>query len=434
LAQATELNSRGYLSTGVKYSNGTTASYGASFTTNDVIGIAVDVDGGTVAFYKNGTSQGTAYSDIAGKEWFVTVQGGNTSAAVMNFGQRPFTYTPPTGYNALCTYNLPTPTIANGALYNAATLYTGTGSALSIVNSQSNGGNNPLGKTFYSDFVWQKCRNAAANNFLADSVRGVNKELLSDSTAAEFTSVQYVTSFNSNGVSFGNDTGLNTNGNTYVAWQWNAGSGSSSSNTNGSITSTVSVNATAGFSIVTYSGTGSTGTVGHGLGVAPSMFIVKSRTYGSGGWSVYHTSIGATGAVQLNSTSATVTSSNYWNNTGPTSSVFTVSGASAELNGAGNTYVAYCFAAVKGYSSMGSYSGNGSADGPFIYTGFRPRWVMIKRTDAVQNWPIIDTSRDTYNVSNKRLFANLSDAEDTGIPNFIDILSNGFKCRFKHFI
>jgi hypothetical protein len=226
---------------------------------------------------------------------------------------------------------------------------------------------------------------------------------------------------------------MNTSAATYVGWQWKAG-GTPASNTAGSITSSVSANTTAGFSVVTYTGTGAVGaTVGHGLGVAPSLIIQKPRSAGTSddNWHVYHSSIGATGALSLNTTSGTSTSAVWWNNTAPTSTVFTVggSGAAGYTNNNGSTYVAYCFAPVAGYSAFGKYTGNGSADGPFVYLGFRPRWVMFKKSSAAEDWVIFDTTRNTSNLTNLQLYPNLSSAEATGVAGVIDILSNGFKIR-----
>jgi hypothetical protein len=187
------------------------------------------------------------------------------------------------------------------------------------------------------------------------------------------------------------------------------------------------VGATQGFSVVTYTGTGTAATIGHGLGVAPSMYLVKSRSLAGENWIVYHTSLGNAQQLNLNTTAAQAASTNF-NSTSPTSSVFSI-GSGTAVNSNTNTYVAYCFAAVKGFSAFGSYTGNGSADGPFVYLGFRPRWVMIKRTDSSNNWFILDTSRSTYNLSNAQLLPNSSAAESTNTDCNIDILSNGFKLR-----
>jgi len=254
---------------------------------------------------------------------------------------------------------------------------------------------------------------------------------MSNATDAEQSAYSMFTAWTSDGFSLATTGGNNTNGSgrNYVGWAWKA-NGSGVSNTAGSISSTVSANTDSGFSIVTYTGNSTAGaTIGHGLGIAPSLIITKTRSTSLGNWGVYHGSLGATKALNLNNTLAAFTSSLWWNNTAPTSSVFTVS-TSNDVNGA-STYVAYCFAPVAGYSDFGSYTGNGSADGPFVYTGFRPRYVMVKRTDiggAGFDWFIWDTARNTYNQMASNLTANQSVAEGvTAYP--LDALSNGFKVR-----
>ena len=305
------------------------------------------------------------------------------------------------------------PTINNGGQYMQAITYTGTGSTQTIAVG------------FQPDFVWIKSRSAATDHKLTDSVRGVTKALISDTTGAETTDANGVTAFTSNGFTIGSDSVYNTNAATYVAWQWKAG-GTSASNTNGSITSTVSVGATQGFSVVTYTLNNSTFTVGHGLGVAPNMIIVKDRDT-TNNWDIYHSSIGA-GSRLTFTTSTPDVSSQVWNNTAPTSTVF--SGNSAWwTNPSTSKMVAYCFAAVAGYSAFGSYTGNGSTDGPFVFTNFSPRWVMVKRTDTADDWFIIDTSRNTYNVATSALYPNSSSSETSNGFYNLDILSNGFKVR-----
>jgi hypothetical protein len=303
----------------------------------------------------------------------------------------------------------------------AATLYTGTGASLTVANT--------VGSTsFQPDWVWVKGRSGATDHALYDSVRGVQKQLESNNTDAETTQTTGLTAFGSTGFTVGALAQMNTSAATYVAWQWKAGT-TSASNTNGSITSTVSAGATQGFSVVTYTATNAAGTIGHGLGVAPSLIITKNRSDAGGrNWGVYHTSIGATKFLQLNTTAASTTGA-AWNNTAPTSSVFSVGGGSfGETNyPSGDSYVAYCFSAVAGYSAFGSYTGNGSTDGTFVFTNFQPRWVMIKRTDSTSDWYIWDTSRDTYNVMSATLLADTSGAETSATS--IDGLSNGFKCR-----
>jgi hypothetical protein len=393
---------------------------GTSFATNDVVGIAYDADNLQVTLYKNNTSIYTVSSLASEAHYFFWDGYQNTEYVNFNFGQRPFTYTPPTGFVALNTQNLPDSTIKNGATVMAATTYTGNGGSLSIANTAN-------GVSMQPDFVWIKSRSNAQSNGLYDSVRGIYKWLRSDGTDAEQTFTDSVQSFNSNGFSISSYAGLNTNAATYVGWQWQAGKGSTSSNTSGSITSTVSVNATAGFSIVTYTGNQTAGaTVGHGLGVAPNLIIVKSRGAVTS-WPVYHSALGATNWIMLNSTSAQQTTAQEWNNTAPTSTVFSIGNSSANSNQAA-TYVAYCWSAVKGFSAFGSYTGNGSTDGPFVYTGFRPRFIMFKRTDAAASWRIMDTSREPINATQTEIYPNSSSAEASA-PNGMDILSNGFKLR-----
>jgi hypothetical protein len=301
-----------------------------------------------------------------------------------------------------------------------ATTYTGNGGTLAVTNQAG----------FKPDLVWLKSRSNAYRNNLMDSVRGVSRYLLSDATDAEGYSAGYfVTAFNSNGFTVGGNSASNDSGATYVGWQWQAGQGTTSTNTSGTYTSTVSVNATAGFSIVTYTGTGSTGTVGHGLGVAPQFIISKNRSAAEN-WRVAH--IGLTNMASwhcnLDTTQAQSNSgAAVWNNTTPTSTIFGV-GTDTSVSGSGNGIVAYCWAPVAGFSQFGRYTGNGSTDGPFVYTGFRPKWIMIKRTDDTYSWWINDSARDPYNVVGQDLAANLSQAESSDAP-VQDFLSNGFKLR-----
>ena len=305
--------------------------------------------------------------------------------------------------------------VPDGRVAMAATTYTGSGGTNTISNAVNGVGLQP-------DLLWTKSRSSAAYHYIQNSVVGVNKALYSNTTDSEYTLTTTTTALNTNGFSFnGPESGLNASAATYVGWQWKAGA-AAVSNTAGTITSSVSANTTAGFSIVTFTGTGVAGiTVGHGLGVLPGMMIVKSR--GSSNWLVYHQALAATGGLALEQTSNFATSAaGYWNNTAPTVSVFTL----GTYTPAG-TAVAYCWAPVTGYSAFGSYTGNGSADGPFIYTGFRPRWLMIKRTDAIQSWAIWDTSRDSVNVASLQLYPNLSSAENSYLT--MDIVSNGFKSR-----
>jgi hypothetical protein len=411
-----------YTYTGQKANNGSSVAYGAAFTQNDVVGVAFDADAGTLVFYKNGVSQGTAYTGLISGPYFPT-DAGPFGGAVYNFGQRPFAYTPPTGFKALNTQNLPDAPIKKGNAYFDATTYSGQNTSLSITNSGS----------MQPDLVWIKKRSGATDHNLTDVVRGTNRNLISNSTAAEDT-VARLTSFDSGGFTLaGSFDNTNISGSTYVAWQWDAGT-TTVTNTSGSISAQVRANPTAGFSVVTYTGTGSVATVGHGLGVTPQMVIIKNRT-GSNGWTTYHAfqnASPASGYVQINSIAAFTTFTNVFNNTAPTSSVFTV-GTDASTNGNTNNFVAYCFAPVAGYSAFGKYTGNGSADGPFVYCGFRPRYVLVKRSDSTGNWFIWDSTRDPYNTVLRELYADATGSEYTrsGSSDSLDLLSNGFKIRLS---
>jgi hypothetical protein len=417
-----------YRSDGYKRNNGTSsAGYGASYTTSDVIGVALDLTAGTLVFYKNNTSQGTAYSSISGTFQFsiATDQSSGTTAGAANFGQRPFTYTPPTGFVALNTYNLPTSTIVKGNTVMDAILYTGDGTTSKAVT----------GLSFQPDLTYVKNRSAASDPTFSDTLRGITKVLYTDSTSAESTapSFGYINSILSTGFNVNSGGGVeanfNKNGQNYVGWTWKAGQGTNTSNTNGSITSTVSVNASAGLSMVTYTGTGANATVGHGLGVAPQMVIIKGRG-NADNWIVYNAYIATptTHALILNSTIAPDNDPTYFNSTAPTSSVFSV-GTDGSTNQNTIGFVAYCWTPIAGYSAFGSYTGNGSADGPFVYTGFRPKYIMMKDISAAGSWIIQDSVRNPYNPSDTFLQANTSSADYTYSGANIDFVANGFKIR-----
>ncbi len=318
----------------------------------------------------------------------------------------------------------------------AATLWTGTGAG-----SPQNISNAVNTVSFQPGLVWVKARNATGNHAVTDSVRGAYLQLITQLTNAEANYSPYgVTAFNSNGFSVNDDNSGNYSVNgaagglysgtppNYVGWQWKAG-GTAVSNTAGTITSSVSANTTAGFSVVTYTGTGANATVGHGLGVAPSMVIVKSRNSAGTDWWVWQTALAGTDYLQLDSGAAKGTAANVWNSTTPSLTVFSLGATAGNgSNSSGQTYVAYCWAPVAGYSAFGSYTGNGVADGPFIYTGFRPRWLMIKSSTVATNWYVTDSSRNTANEEKNVLYPNDASAEYVE-PYGIDYLSNGFKIR-----
>jgi hypothetical protein len=413
----------GYNGNGSVYNNGSAVATLNSYTTGDVIGVAFDATSGKLWFSKNGVFQASGdpgagtlpnVSSIPSSLYFSTVSDGTGATPVWsaNFGQQGFKYTPPTGYVALNTYNLSTPTIAAGNQYMDATLFTSPGTTQTVTNAGS----------FKPDLVWQKTRSVIGSHWLVDSVRGVASNLNSNNTNAETSLPLFVTSLNSNGFSLGTDNF--SNGTTLVGWQWQAGQGSTSSNTNGSLTSNVSVSTAAGFSVVTVTTQSSgTATFGHGLGVAPSLVITKYRNV-INDWYTWHTSIPGTSYLKLNTADAVGSSAGIFS-AAPTSTVINL----GTLFAGNSPFLAYCWAAVPGFSAFGSYTGNGSADGPFIYTGFRPKFLMTKRTDSSTSgdWNMVDTTRGTYNVVGPYLYANLNNAE--GNAGIYDILSNGFKIR-----
>jgi len=540
---------------GLKIHNNSSSAYGSSYGAGDLMGTALDLDNGTLTFYKNNSSQGQAFSGIdASQGWGFGHGDAYGVNLVANFGQDGtfagnktaqnnadgnsignFYYAPPSGYLALCTENLKTQsTIDDGKDNFNTVLYTGTGSGASIT-----------GVGFRPDWLWLKARNSGQDNVLFDSVRGSDKQIISNTGAAETTNTDNkVSTFDSDGFTFVGSSGpINGNGNTFAAWNWKAGgtaptntyavkvvsdsgnkyrfddfgtsaitlelqeggtftfdqSDSSNAghpirfsttsdgthgggseyttgvttngtpgqagaytritvaasaptlyyycsvhsgmggqantgslfgftNVKGSLQSVVSPNTTAGFSIVTYTGTQANATVGHGLGVPPKMIICKCRTTDNN-WPVYHASITADKYLRINTTAAESDSNIFWNDTEPTNSVFSV-GVSDESNKSGGSQLAYCFAEVEGFSKFGSYTGNGSSDGTFVYTGFRPAFIMARSSDNVEGWTMIDNKREGFNVSNDFIYANANSAEYDGATyTLIDILSNGFKWR-----
>ena len=415
-----------YQNIGVISNAGSLSSF-TSWTVNDIIGVALDSNNGTISFYKNNVliTTVTNTSFIVGNYNTFLIGAGGTAGvntAIANFGQRPFTYTPPTGFLALNTQNLPVPTIRNGALYTAATTYTGTGASRSISNTVNN-------KSFQPDLVWIKGRSGATDHALYDSVRGAQKDLVSNTNAAETTQATGLLSFDTTGATIGALAKLNTNAATYVAWQWKAG-GTTASNTAGTITSQVNAGMDQGFSVVSYTGNGTAGaTVGHGLGTTPSMIIARNRADTSD-WSVYHQSLPESDTLFLNQTTISSTYLNRWAKSGFTSSVFKLGSNPSENNN--GSVIAYCFAEVAGYSKFGSYTGNGSVDGPFVFCGFRPRWILFKSITGGtvdHNWGMFDATRESWNVCDTIINASISAAEILASVNPFDFVSNGFKIR-----
>ncbi len=424
-------------------------SYGASWAEGDIIGIAFDADNESVNFYKNGSAQGAVGSVLtqANGPYFAIngdAQNNTNYIFVNNFGQDSsfagnktsgsagasdgngigdFYYSVPSGYLALCTSNLPEPTIGpNSATqaddYFQTVLYTGNATARSIT-----------GVGFQPDWVWSKARGISQSHRLVDSSRGVQKSLYSNTTDAEGTE-SGLTAFNADGFSIGTETSFNYNTEAFVAWNWKANGGTTTTNDAsstgvGSIDSVYQANTTAGFSIVTYTGTGSAGTIAHGLGKAPNMSIIKPRNFADNWIVTYDMVDGSDDQAYLNLTNA---------GGSPSASYVVAQNATTlgltdwnNVNDASDTYVAYCFHSVEGYSKFGSYTGNGNANGTFVFTGFRPAWILIKVINqAGQRWELFDSVRSPHNPSNERLSPNIPDAEHEGYQS-PDFLSNGFK-------
>ena len=404
-------NEWGYYSdNGTVYSGGSSVASYTQYSTGDVVGIAFDADNGKLFFSLNGTWQGSsdpaagtnpAASGITSLPQFPAVSEGSASQTLdvsANFGQRPFAYSAPSGFKAVCTANLDDPLIADGRTAMDVLTYTGNGTSQTF-----------SGLEFSPDLVWLKKRSDTQNNVVYDTTRGVTSELVTNSQNVSFNS-QGVTAFNSDGFSVGNGGVSNDSAQTYVAWTWDE-------------------SASKGFDIVSYTGDGNSNrTVSHSLGVKPSLMIVKRYSSGGSNWSVYHQDLGATKYLQLNAINNANTASNQWSNTEPTSTVFTV-GSGGNVNDNGDDYIAYLFAEIEGYSKFGSYTGNGNADGPFVHTGFRSSLVIIKETSGNNDWMMYDTARDPSNEVTQLLVPNTSDQESTLTINEIDIVSNGFKLR-----
>ena len=310
-------------------------------------------------------------------------------------------------------------TIPKSSSYFNTKLYSGSGAIQTV-----------SGVGFEPSWIWTKSRTNAGNHQVTDQVRGLTKYIRPNGTNAEQTYTDAITAVNSDGFVLGADSSddINANGQTYASWNWKA-NGQGSSNTDGTINTTyTSANTTSGFSISTYTGTGANATVGHGLGAAPKVVLIK-QTNGTAWWFMYHNDLGTTGKLNLNSTGYNNDlQASYWNSTAPSSSVFSL-GTEASVNGSSQNFVAYCFAEKTGYSKFSSYKGNGNADGPFIYTGFKPAFVITKPSSGVGSWYMLDNKRaNPFNVVTGRLEADGSGTENTGFT-WCDFTSNGFKIR-----
>ena len=432
---------------GFRHNNVSLASPG-TYTTGDIMQIAYDADTRKCWIGKNntwvlsgnpsaGTSPIATLDAPSGSGYYPATAGYGNAINIANFGQDSsfagnktaqgnqdsngigdFYYTPPTDFLALCTQNLPEPTVVPSEHFNTV-LYTGTGATQSIT-----------GVGFQPDFIWLKRRSSVQNNNVFDAVRGNTKLLATNTTDAEGTVSQFLNSFDSDGFTVGTAGNVSANGETNVAWNWKAGNATLGTGdfTQGTIASTCSRNVDAGFSIVSYTGTGSAGTVGHGLSSAPELVIVKQRDYAGNHWVTWHGSAcSGSQFLYMDVAGNMNTHGPIWNSTVPSSTVFSV-GTDNQTNRSGDGLIGYCFHSVDGYSKVGSYTGNGSSDGTFVYTGFRPAYLLMKVTNTASDWHVMDSARDVDNVVQFPIDPNSSSAE-YGANDRFDFLSNGFKLR-----
>jgi len=411
----------GYNGQIIAYPNDTVLSSEEYYRVNDIIAVAIDYDNSTIKWYKNNSLQYTKTSAVLTDVTFGIgdTSGGAGQTVEVNFGQKAFAYTPPSGYTTLSTANLPDPAIPLPSAQFNTVLYTGNGGTQSI----SGVGHQP-------DWVWIKNRSAADNHKVVDAVRGATKELEPNQANAETTNADGLTAFASDGFALGDDDEYNTNSEAYASWNWKA-NGAGSTDTSGDIDGVLSANPTAGFSIVTWTGTGTSApnanaTVPHGLGVVPDFVWYKSRV-GSSWENWIHSSIISGNKRMLLQSTAAVSSINT--NYLLSGEIATSTMISNNAHTTSQTVVAYCFASKPSFSKVGIYTGNGNASGPFVNLDFRPAWILIKRTDASGfHWAILDNKRSPENVMNKLLYANKNDAEYSDDPD-IDFCSNGFKLR-----
>jgi len=469
-------NSLGYYTyNGNKYENGTITSYGPSGSAGDIFMVAWDGDTGTIWVGRNGTWNNSAteseivagtttnamFTGKTGEDWRLGVCHAYTDSskrAKVNFGQRPFIYTPPSGYKELENNQHSEPTIKQGSKHFGLLKYSAPGSpSYPVTINGIGGGLAGDGELLFDDkpdLVWIKMTNGSQNNILFDSLRGNTKSLRSDENISEVNRTNF--DFVNNGLYFtAADAETYTQNDTYIARCWKAGGAPTITNSNTAGTSQtagsvkvdgadgsfahgtikankMSVNTTAGFSIVQYTGTQVAGSIPHGLGAVPEMAIVK-RTDATGDWHVYHKDLDgdATRQIYLDQGSTqSGTSSDYWNNTLPTSTTFTLGGAT-QNNTSGGEYIAYLWTSIPGYSKFGGYRGNGSSgvNGTFVYTGFKPSFLMVRVYSQSGNWMMWDTLRSPTNPVQNRVLANLAQAEASYASQEVDILSNGFKLR-----
>ena len=450
---SSQKNYRYYGNNGIVYNKdgGTVTTY-STYTIGDVIGCALDLDNNKIYFSKNGTWQGSSdpaagtnptATDVTGA-WFPACTADTSQSVIINFGQDSsfagdetaqgntdgnnngdFYYTPPSGFLALCTNNLPDPSIALPDENFNTVLYTGNTPSSQAVT----------GVGFEPDFLWLKSRSATTGNIVQDSVRGATKRLETNTGGAAVTDATYVASFDSDGFTVGTNTDTNASSGTFVAWNWKGG-GAAVSNGDGDITSSVSANTTTGFSIVSYTGDGdNTSSVGHGLTGTPGMILLKALT-GTQNWIVWHKNLTATTgkSLYLNTSAAEVSNTSYWYDTAPNATTFHPGDGGAS-NGNTTEYIAYCFEEIEGYSKMGSYVTIAGAatngEGNFIYTGFKPAWFlnkMISGPDGAGGWFLYDNKRNAYNLTGTYLVPSANYADEVAVQGW-DFLSNGIKLR-----
>ena len=438
-------NSWGMISaTGNRINSGSQSSYGSEYVNGGIISVALDLDNGKVFVAENNTYNASGnpvngdnpmYASLTGNIGFAVGSNATGGDVMANFGQDSsfagnktagnnadsngrgdFFYAPPSGYLALCTNNLPEPAVIPSEYFNAQ------------IWSGDSSGDESFTTGFQPDLVWFLMRNVDGSREMVDSLRGVTKVLSSDTDVNEFTEAEGLQAFNANGFSLGtNSGGYNRDNRNYLGFSWRAGGGAAvvGSNTDGSINTTdTSASVAAGFSISTYTGTGATATVGHGLSKAPEIIFVKNRT-DDDDWCVFFGD--GTDFLRLNTTLALTDDADRWNDTVPTTSVFTVD-TDNQVNGDGDTYVAYSFHSVEGHSKIGTYTGNGNADGVFVYLGFRPAFLMCKKTSSTESWWVVDTARKSFNPHIYGIELNAT-ADELAVAKDLDLLANGFKSR-----
>ena len=411
-----------YAPSGNYRGNGDNVSYGAEYFVSSKIGVALNLDDNEITFYKDNSSQGTlnlATIRSGYSTWVPLLTGGGSiENIIVNFGQSDFEYTPPTGFNAWSVSNLADPAIADPSKYFHTQLYSGNGSSGHAITNDAHAGD------FKPDWLVLSPRSNGDHHNALDAVRGSDKRIQTNNTTVEQTDDPALITFESNGFDLDTtDVNYNGSGRTYASWQWSTDGASAATNSDGDIDSSVMKNTTAGFSIVTYTGGGSTETYGHGLGAKPAFIVTKRRSGTENWWGWHQDLAGETSLVYMDLTNAATTRSVSW---APTSSTIQVYNNTA-VGASSDTYVSYVFTEIDGYSKFGSYTGNGSSTaGPFVYTGFRPAFVMTKNiTNSGDAWPIADNKRSPFNVCNATVFWNQTTSETTGYQ--IDMLSNGFR-------